>query len=108
MMAERIPGIRARAAEAGRPDLEIGGMAYVLPSVDPAVIDAAEQTLTRYYGTLHRPFRDLVQVGGQDAMARTVVAYRDAGLDVLHLIPVGAAEAQLDSLAELLALAAGR
>jgi alkanesulfonate monooxygenase SsuD/methylene tetrahydromethanopterin reductase-like flavin-dependent oxidoreductase (luciferase family) len=108
MMADRIPGIRARAVEAGRPDLEIGGMAYVLPSVDPAVIEAAERTLTRYYGTLHRPFRDLVQVGDQDAMARAVVAYRDAGLDLLHLIPVGADEAQLDALAELIGLAAGR
>jgi hypothetical protein len=45
-------------------------------------------------------------VGDQDAMARAVVAYRDAGLDLLHLIPVGADEAQLDSLAELLPLAA--
>ena len=65
-------------------------------------IDEAERLLTRYYRTLSRPFRDLVAVGDEVAIASTVEAYRGAGLDLLHLVPVARSSDQIERLARAL------
>ena len=105
-MGARIPDIRRAAEEAGRRDFQIGGLAYVVPSADPAVLTAAEAILTRYYGHLHKPFPELVHSGEDADLADTIRAYRATGLDVLHLIPIGRSPDIVDRLAGLLDVAA--
>lgn len=102
-MAERVPRIRATAAAAGRASLPIAGLAYVLPTADPDQLDAAERLLRRYYGELRRPFRDLVIWGEQDQVTAGIRSYEEAGLDVLHLLPVSLDPAVVDRLASWLA-----
>ncbi len=105
MMRARIPSIRQAAAEAGRDGFEIGGLAYVLPSVDRTERSTAEAILARYYGQLSKPFNEMVHVGNEKAMTDSVQAYRGAGLDVLHLIPVGRSPDLIDRLAGLIGVA---
>lgn len=102
LMADRIPAIRAAAAEAGKPDFPVAGLVYVLPDLGPAARDEGEGLLLRYYGALARPWDDLV-VGGDAASLRAGVArYADAGLDVLHLVPVTTDVRAVDLLADAL------
>jgi alkanesulfonate monooxygenase SsuD/methylene tetrahydromethanopterin reductase-like flavin-dependent oxidoreductase (luciferase family) len=105
-MTDRTPRIKAAAKEAGRPDFPVAGLAYVLLSTSRAEIDEAERLLTRYYRTLSKPFRELVAIGDDDAIAATIDGYRAAGLDVLHLLPVSRSAEQVDRLARVAALAA--
>jgi alkanesulfonate monooxygenase SsuD/methylene tetrahydromethanopterin reductase-like flavin-dependent oxidoreductase (luciferase family) len=98
-MAAKVPAIRAAAAAAGRTDFPVAGLAYVLLSTDRAEIADAESLLTRYYQQLHKPFNDLVAVGDERAMEATIAAYRDAGVDLLHLIPVSRSADQIERIA---------
>jgi alkanesulfonate monooxygenase SsuD/methylene tetrahydromethanopterin reductase-like flavin-dependent oxidoreductase (luciferase family) len=99
MMRDRIPGIREAASKASRGDFPIGGLAYVLPSTDDAQLAEGERLLTRYYGTLRKPFLDLVWHGAPEALGEQLEAYRSAGLDVLHVIPVSRDPGVVDVLA---------
>ena len=104
LMAERIPTIRAAAARAGKPDFPVHGLAYVLPEgLGPDAGDAGQALLLRYYGTLARPWEQLVLQGDGDAVAAGVARYAEAGLDVLHLVPVTTDPRAVDRLAGLLA-----
>ncbi len=98
-MTRKTPEIRSAAAAAGRLDFPVAGLAYVLSSTDAAEIDEAERLLTRYYGSLHKPFRDLVAVGDDARIAATIDAYRAAGLDILYLIPVARSADQIERIA---------
>lgn len=104
-MTRRTPEIKAAAAAAGRPDFPVAGLAYVLATTDQAEIDEAERLLTRYYGSLHKPFRELVTVGADAAIATMIDAYRAAGLDRLYLLPVTRSVDQIDRLAGLAGVA---
>jgi len=100
LMATRIPAIRAAAASAGKTEFPIQGLVYVLPSEDPVVLAEGERLLLRYYGTLRKPFLDLVAHGSGESIMATVRAHEAAGLDVLHLLPVTADIGAVDRLAD--------
>ena len=104
-MTRRTPEIKATAAAAGRAVVPVAGLAYVLATTDQAEIDEAERLLTRYYGSLHKPFRELVTVGDDAAIAAMIDAYRAAGLDRLYLLPVTRSVDQIDRLAGLAGVA---
>jgi alkanesulfonate monooxygenase SsuD/methylene tetrahydromethanopterin reductase-like flavin-dependent oxidoreductase (luciferase family) len=99
MMRERIPSIKAAAAAHGRGHFPVGGLAYLLPTTDPAVLSEGERLLMRYYGTLRKPFLDLVIHGDTDSVVEQLGAYRDAGVDVLHVIVVSQDPALIERLA---------
>jgi len=99
MMRDRIPAIRASAAAHGKATFPVAGLAYVLPSADPAARDVGERLLKRYYGSLRKPFPELVLHGDRDAIVAGIEAYRAAGLDTLHLVVVSQDPAMIDVLA---------
>lgn len=101
-MRQRIPVIREAYRAAGRPDLPIGGLAYVCATADPERLARGEQLLKHYYGTLRKPFLELVHHGDEAELRQTIEQYRDAGLDTLYLFPVLPELDQLDVLARLL------
>jgi alkanesulfonate monooxygenase SsuD/methylene tetrahydromethanopterin reductase-like flavin-dependent oxidoreductase (luciferase family) len=85
-MAERIPVVRAAAQAAGRGSLPIAGLAYVLPTEDPARMAEGQRLLTRYYGPGGKPFHERVITGSSAQVVDAVAAYAEAGLDTLHLL----------------------
>ena len=99
MIRERVPLIRDAARSAGRPDLPIGALAYVLPATDPAELALGERLLVRYYASLRKPFPEMVHSGPMEHVAATIASYQDAGLDVLHLNVVSPDPAKIDALA---------
>ena len=99
VMASRIPVIREASAAAGRDPFPIAGLAYVLPTDDAAEIAYGELLLRRYYGTLHKPFDEMVMIGTGGRLADAVRRYETAGLDVLHLLPVTTSPVAIDRLA---------
>lgn len=101
-MRARIPAIREAYRAAGRPDLPIGGLAYVAATTDPDRLARGEMLLKHYYGTLRKPFPELVHTGDEAALTDTIGRYREAGLDILYLFPVLTELDQLDALARLL------
>jgi hypothetical protein len=108
MIATRVPVIREAAEQAGRGHFPVGALAYVALSTDPAELAEGERMLTRYYGSLRKPFNQMVHTGDADAVGAAIDAYRQAGLDVLYLFPVIPRLAQLDRwAAELLPLGEG-
>jgi alkanesulfonate monooxygenase SsuD/methylene tetrahydromethanopterin reductase-like flavin-dependent oxidoreductase (luciferase family) len=98
-MAERVPRIRSAAARASRTDLRIAGLAYVLPTSDGTELARAERLLRRYYTSLRRPFAEMVISGSRVDVVDRVRAYEEAGLDILHLLPVTTDPAVVDTLA---------
>jgi hypothetical protein len=58
--------------------------------------------LTHYYGSLRKPFEDMVLIGDQAAVRDKVAAFAAAGIDNLYLFPVLPELDQLDALATLL------
>jgi alkanesulfonate monooxygenase SsuD/methylene tetrahydromethanopterin reductase-like flavin-dependent oxidoreductase (luciferase family) len=104
-MTEKTPEIRRRAADAGREGFLVHGFAYMLLSTDDAEIDEAEQLLLRYYGTLRKPFREMVTIGDADRIRAMITSYRAAGLDRLYLFPVTRSVEQLDRLRSVLEVA---
>jgi alkanesulfonate monooxygenase SsuD/methylene tetrahydromethanopterin reductase-like flavin-dependent oxidoreductase (luciferase family) len=101
-MRNRIPAIREAYRAAGRPDLPIGGLAYVAATADRERLARGEELLTHYYGTLRKPFPEMVHTGERAQLRETIDEYRDAGLDTLYLFPVLPDLDQLDELARLL------
>lgn len=99
LMRERIPQIREAAAAAGRSGFPIAGLAYVLPSTDPDELADGERLLVRYYGTLRKPFPELVHSGPADKLIEALRRYEEAGLDVLHVIPASRTISSVDRLA---------
>jgi alkanesulfonate monooxygenase SsuD/methylene tetrahydromethanopterin reductase-like flavin-dependent oxidoreductase (luciferase family) len=100
VIAAKVPAIREAAHEAGRTTFPIAGLAYVLPSEDPATLADGEALLKRYYGDpLHKPFDRLVHFGSRERVVEAVRRYEAAGLDVLHLIPVMRSRDGIETLA---------
>ncbi|HEU0235841.1 MAG TPA: LLM class flavin-dependent oxidoreductase [Candidatus Limnocylindrales bacterium] len=99
VMAARVPVIRAAAGQAGRGRLPIAGLAYVLPTDDAGELADGEVLLQRYYGTLRKPFPELVIHGSPEEVVAAVRRYEAAGLDVLHLLPVSVSVDVVERLA---------
>jgi alkanesulfonate monooxygenase SsuD/methylene tetrahydromethanopterin reductase-like flavin-dependent oxidoreductase (luciferase family) len=107
-VAARLPLIREAAEQAGRGQLPVGALAYVALSTDPGELAEGERMLTRYYGSLRKPFDQMVHTGDAAAVGAAIDAYRQTGLDVLYLFPVIPRLGQLDRWAvELLPLGEG-
>lgn len=101
-MRAKIPEIRDVYRAAGRDDLPIGGLAYFAATADRDRLAEAERKVKHYYGTLAKPFDELVLTGEESELRDKVGAYREAGLDILYLFPALPALDQLDALARLL------
>ncbi|MEO6350906.1 MAG: LLM class flavin-dependent oxidoreductase [Candidatus Limnocylindrales bacterium] len=101
-MRAKIPEIREAYRAAGREDLPIGGLAYYAATTDPDRLARAESMLKHYYGTLRKPFPEMVHTGDDGALAEQIGQYADAGLDILYLFPTLPELDQLDALARLL------
>jgi alkanesulfonate monooxygenase SsuD/methylene tetrahydromethanopterin reductase-like flavin-dependent oxidoreductase (luciferase family) len=102
LMADRIPKIREAAAAAGKPAFPVEGLAYVLPDLGGDAAATGQSMLLRYYGQLARPWDDLVLQGDADSLRAGVARYAEAGLDVLHLVPVTTDPRAIDLLADAL------
>ncbi|MFA5891281.1 MAG: LLM class flavin-dependent oxidoreductase [Actinomycetota bacterium] len=100
-MAARAPAIRAAAAEAGRKQFGLMGIAYVAIAEDPTdALEQATRALTRYYrGNFHRPPRELVHHGPAEIVAQAAKEYEQAGLDVLVLLPLIPSLKQVEAIA---------
>ncbi len=96
--AERAPEIRRRAREAGR-TIELACLAYVAVGADQRTAEEAERRLLEYYGTLRRPFDELVHRGDPEQLVESLAPYRAAGIDLLLLMPSIPELSQLDALA---------
>ena len=99
MVETRIPLIREAARAAGRPDLPIAALTYVLPTDDPAELAHGQRLLERYYGDLGKPFTERVITGSAGAVVDAIGRYESAGLDVLHLLPVSTSIGVVEQLA---------
>jgi alkanesulfonate monooxygenase SsuD/methylene tetrahydromethanopterin reductase-like flavin-dependent oxidoreductase (luciferase family) len=106
-IASATPGIKEMASSAGRTDFPVAGLAYMLASTSRAEIAEAERLVTRYYQGLPRPFDQLVSVGGDDAIAAAIKSYRDAGLDLLYILPVARGPEHVDRIAAVVGTAGG-
>jgi alkanesulfonate monooxygenase SsuD/methylene tetrahydromethanopterin reductase-like flavin-dependent oxidoreductase (luciferase family) len=100
VIAAKVPAIREAAERAGRGRFPIGALAYVALSTDPAELAEGERLLKHYYGSLRKPFPQMVHCGDAAEVGEALDAYRRAGLDVLYLFPVLPSPAQLDRWAE--------
>ena len=98
-MAARIPVIREAARAAGRSTFPIAGLAYILPTEDPAELAEGERLLTRYYGSLWKPFDKMVTSGSTEQVIDALRGYAAAGVDVLHLLPVSMSIRTVERLA---------
>jgi alkanesulfonate monooxygenase SsuD/methylene tetrahydromethanopterin reductase-like flavin-dependent oxidoreductase (luciferase family) len=101
MMAQLTPGIREGAAEQGKPDLTVAGLAYCGVGDDPEkALAEAVHHVVRYYGQLWTEPENLIHHGPPAKIAEEVRAYADGGLDVLILFPEIPSLEQVDLLAE--------
>ena len=64
-----------------------------------AALAEGESLLLRYYGTLRKPFLEMVHTGTDDAVVAALDAYRDAGVDQLNVILVTRDRAVLERFA---------
>jgi alkanesulfonate monooxygenase SsuD/methylene tetrahydromethanopterin reductase-like flavin-dependent oxidoreductase (luciferase family) len=101
-MQAKTPEIRQAYRDSGRADLPIGGLAYVAITNDRDRLRRGEQMLTHYYGSLRKPFEEMVLIGDGAAVRDKVAAFAAAGIDILHLFPVLPELDQLDAMATLL------
>ena len=101
-MRAKIPEIREFYRAAGRPELPIGGLSYFAATSDPAGLAQAEANLTHYYGTLAKPFEQLVLTGDEPTLREKVSGYTEAGVDILYMFPVLPEFDQLDAAARLI------
>jgi alkanesulfonate monooxygenase SsuD/methylene tetrahydromethanopterin reductase-like flavin-dependent oxidoreductase (luciferase family) len=101
-MRAKIPEIREAYRAAGRPELPIGGLAYFAATNDSDRLARAETNLKHYYGTLRKPFSQMVHCGDDVALRDQIGEYSDAGLDILYLFPTLLELDQLDAAARLL------
>jgi alkanesulfonate monooxygenase SsuD/methylene tetrahydromethanopterin reductase-like flavin-dependent oxidoreductase (luciferase family) len=87
-MRERTPRLREQAAEHGKPNLPIAGLAYVAVGDDAeaALAEATHHTL-RYYGELWTEPRNLIHHGPAEKIAAEVAAYAESGIDLLIVFP---------------------
>jgi alkanesulfonate monooxygenase SsuD/methylene tetrahydromethanopterin reductase-like flavin-dependent oxidoreductase (luciferase family) len=98
-LAQTIPVLRQAAAARGKKQFTFTGFVYVAVGGSRELDQAAAQ-LTRYYPVLVRPAEEMVVHGELTAIAETVAAYADAGLDRLILAPALPELAQVSALAE--------
>lgn len=98
-MRAKVPEIREVYRAAGRVDLPIGGLAYFAATADSGKLAQAEANVTHYYGTLAKPFPELVLTGDEPELRDKIGAYREAGLDILYMFPALPELDQLDALA---------
>jgi alkanesulfonate monooxygenase SsuD/methylene tetrahydromethanopterin reductase-like flavin-dependent oxidoreductase (luciferase family) len=100
-MAEATPGIREAFAAAGKPDVEIAGLAYVGIGDDAqAALDEAAHHVLRYYGQLWTEPGNLIHHGPTSKLDEEIAAYADAGIDVLVVFPQIPSLDQVERLAE--------
>jgi alkanesulfonate monooxygenase SsuD/methylene tetrahydromethanopterin reductase-like flavin-dependent oxidoreductase (luciferase family) len=100
-MAELTPTLREQAAEQGKSDYTIAGLAYVGVGDDAArALEEATHHVLRYYGQLWTEPENLIHHGPADKIAEEVAAYAEAGLDVLMLFPEIPSLGQVERLAE--------
>lgn len=99
MVQTRIPLIREAARAAGRTELPIAALTYVLPTEDPSELAHGQRLLERYYGDLGKPFTERVITGSSGAVIEAIGRYEAAGLDVLHLLPVSTSIGVVERLA---------
>jgi alkanesulfonate monooxygenase SsuD/methylene tetrahydromethanopterin reductase-like flavin-dependent oxidoreductase (luciferase family) len=99
LIASRIAELRSAAAAAGRSALPTAALAYVLPTTDEAQLADGETLLLRYYGTLRKPFRELVVWGEPADVVARLRDYEATGLDRLYLLPVARTTGSLERLA---------
>jgi alkanesulfonate monooxygenase SsuD/methylene tetrahydromethanopterin reductase-like flavin-dependent oxidoreductase (luciferase family) len=99
LIAARIRELRSACDEAGRAHLPTAALAYALPSTDEAELDDGERLLLRYYGTLRKPYRELVVWGDAETVAARLREYEATGLDLLYLLPVARTTGPLERLA---------
>ena len=100
-MAEATPGMRERAAELGKPNFTVAGLAYVAVGDDPAAALAeATHHLLRYYGELWTEPAQIVHHGAAGKIAQEVEEYAEAGIDLLVLFPQIPSLDQVEQLAE--------
>ena len=100
VIENRLPAVRAAAAAAGRTDFPVGALAYVALTTNPSQLRDGERMLTHYYGTLRKPFLEMVHTGEADDVRAAIDAYRRAGVDVLYLFPVIPTMRQLELWSE--------
>jgi alkanesulfonate monooxygenase SsuD/methylene tetrahydromethanopterin reductase-like flavin-dependent oxidoreductase (luciferase family) len=98
-MRAKVPEIREAYRAAGREDLPIGGLAYFAATADSARLAQAEANIKHYYGTLAKPFNEMVLTGDDTELGQKLDAYREAGIDTLYLFPTLPELDQLDALA---------
>jgi alkanesulfonate monooxygenase SsuD/methylene tetrahydromethanopterin reductase-like flavin-dependent oxidoreductase (luciferase family) len=98
-MAAKVPEIRDAYRVAGRENLPIGGLAYFAATSDPEQLARAEANIKHYYGSLAKPFDEMVLTGDEAQLGARIGAYREAGIDTLYLFPVLPELDQLDALA---------
>lgn len=100
-MAEATPRVRERAAQLGKSDFPVAGLAYVAVGDDPApALEEATHHLLRYYGELWTEPEQLVHHGPAGKIAAEVAAYAETGIDLLVLFPQIPSIDQVERLAE--------
>jgi alkanesulfonate monooxygenase SsuD/methylene tetrahydromethanopterin reductase-like flavin-dependent oxidoreductase (luciferase family) len=100
-MAEGTPVVRRRAAELGKPDFAVAGLAYAAVGDDPAAaLGEATHHLLRYYGELWTEPESLVHHGPAEKIGAEVAAYAEAGIDLLVVFPQIPSLDQVERLAE--------
>lgn len=105
-MARRTAEVREAARQAGR-EVIFAGLAYVAYGADRRTAEEAERQLLGYYGTLRRPFNEMVHRGEGEALEEQLNDYRRARLDLLILMPTIPELRQVELLAEALLPKAG-
>lgn len=98
MISSRVPEIR-RLAD-GQKSFPVGALAYAALSTDPEELREGERLLKHYYGTLRKPYHEMVHAGDADQLRETLRAYSETGIDVLYLFPVIPTLRQLERWAE--------
>jgi alkanesulfonate monooxygenase SsuD/methylene tetrahydromethanopterin reductase-like flavin-dependent oxidoreductase (luciferase family) len=100
-MAQLTPWFRAQAAEAGKTDFTVAGLAYVAVGDDPAkALDEAAHHVLRYYGQLWTEPENMIHHGPPEVIAEAVQAYAAADIDELILFPEIPRLDQVERLAE--------
>lgn len=100
VMGQYGPQLREAAAQQGKADFQIGGLAYVAVGDDPAAALAeGAHHVVRYYGQLWTEPENLIHHGPAAKIAEELAAYAEAGIDLLVLFPQIPSLEQVERLA---------
>jgi hypothetical protein len=98
-VAEQLPGIRARAAEQGKPGFKFYKIQYCAIGDPDQVLEQARHDLLRYYRNPNMPFEKIVVRGDAGVLAENARQFADAGLDLLIYLPAVLDLKQLEAIA---------